>query len=156
MRYRLPKRVLKKIPVLKFARGIHHYDTCAICLEDYVDGEKLRVLPCAHAYHCKCIDPWLTKNRRVCPMCKRKVFIKGEKLPSRARTSSDNSGSDMDDTTPLLTANDSQPSIDHGTFPHSTDSITGQSNVETQSDIQWSGVHSSGLSDDDGKYIYKT
>ena len=28
-------------------------------------------------YHLKCIDPWLTKNRRVCPVCKAKVILPG-------------------------------------------------------------------------------
>jgi len=25
-------------------------------------------------YHMKCVDPWLTKNKRSCPVCKRKVI----------------------------------------------------------------------------------
>lgn len=102
LRHRLPSSVLRKIPIVKFAKGMQ-YDTCAICLDDYVDNERLRVLPCHHAYHVKCIDPWLTKNRRVCPICKRKVFARGERRPPRRRSSTDSmSSSDADENTPLL------------------------------------------------------
>ena len=73
-RHRLPKSSLKKIPTKKFVAGDEaHYETCCICLDDYVIGDKLRILPCQHAYHMKCIDPWLLKNKRVCPQCRKKV-----------------------------------------------------------------------------------
>lgn len=113
-RRRLPSSVLRKIPTIKFTKH-DNYETCAICLDDYVEGERLRVLPCSHAYHTKCIDPWLTKNRRVCPICKRKVFGRGERRrPRRQRSSSDSmSSSDVDDTTPLLNP---VGNASHGTF----------------------------------------
>ncbi|KAH8417515.1 hypothetical protein KR222_001275 [Zaprionus bogoriensis] len=127
-RYRLPKSMLKKIPVLHYTKNNTSikYETCVICLEDFVEDDKLRVLPCSHrthrpthiiyygfnnlnifflllAYHSHCIDPWLTENRRVCPICKRKVFTKGETRASRNRQPSLDSVTDTDDdTTPLL------------------------------------------------------
>lgn len=50
-RHRLPSSVLKKIPIIRFSSkepNCSRFDTCAICLEDYIDGDRLRVLPCAH------------------------------------------------------------------------------------------------------------
>ncbi|KAG5449979.1 E3 ubiquitin-protein ligase rnf167 [Clonorchis sinensis] len=70
----LTSRQLKRLPSTKFIKGQTPDGKCVICLEDYEDGDRLRTLPCEHVYHTRCIDPWLLKGRRVCPICKRPVF----------------------------------------------------------------------------------
>ncbi|XP_053557646.1 E3 ubiquitin-protein ligase ZNRF3 isoform X2 [Bombina bombina] len=46
---------------------------CAICLEKYIDGEELRVIPCTHRFHKKCVDPWLLQNH-TCPHCRHNII----------------------------------------------------------------------------------
>lgn len=48
-------------------------DTCAICLDDFAHGDLLRVLPCDHALHDRCLEPWLKCQKSYCPLCKAHV-----------------------------------------------------------------------------------
>lgn len=50
---------------LKVAQTVQ---TCPICTEDFVDGEDVRRLPCAHIFHPPCIDPWLSERAVTCPL----------------------------------------------------------------------------------------
>lgn len=45
---------------------------CMICLEEFQMGDRLRVLPCFHRYHCACVDNWFSRSRQ-CPVCKHDV-----------------------------------------------------------------------------------
>jgi hypothetical protein len=38
---------------------------CAICLEEFVIGDKVRVLPCEHVFHMNEIDDWLINRKKL-------------------------------------------------------------------------------------------
>ncbi|KUJ14332.1 uncharacterized protein LY89DRAFT_752304 [Mollisia scopiformis] len=44
--------------------------SCSICLEDFVESEEVRLLPCDHKFHPKCVDPWLKHVSGTCPVCR--------------------------------------------------------------------------------------
>ncbi|XWS23367.1 hypothetical protein CRYUN_Cryun28dG0007700 [Craigia yunnanensis] len=70
----MSRRLVKAMPSLIFTAVLEDNCTsrmCAICLEDYTMGEKLRILPCRHKFHAFCVDSWLTIWRTFCPVCKR-------------------------------------------------------------------------------------
>ncbi|XP_028290845.1 E3 ubiquitin-protein ligase RNF6-like [Gouania willdenowi] len=48
-------------------------DACCICINEYTQGNKLRLLPCSHEFHIHCIDHWLSENN-TCPLCRQPIL----------------------------------------------------------------------------------
>jgi hypothetical protein len=45
------------------------YKSCSICLSDFVQSDKVKVVPrCGHTFHDDCLESWLQKRFR-CPNC---------------------------------------------------------------------------------------
>ncbi|XP_073282166.1 RING-H2 finger protein ATL74-like [Primulina huaijiensis] len=68
----LKKRALSRIPVAVYRSpgGISTSSECPICLGEFMDGERVRVLPkCGHGFHVGCIDTWLLSHSS-CPNCR--------------------------------------------------------------------------------------
>ncbi|KAG0452740.1 hypothetical protein HPP92_025404 [Vanilla planifolia] len=54
---------------------------CAICLQEFLDGDALRLLPdCGHGFHVGCVDRWIAA-RRSCPTC-RKTCLTAASAPA--------------------------------------------------------------------------
>lgn len=71
------RRSQDSIQVKTFKRG-DRYDLCVICMAEYEAGDRLKILPCTHAYHNTCINTWLLiqpKAGKTCPICKQKVNV---------------------------------------------------------------------------------
>jgi hypothetical protein len=47
--------------------------TCTICLDDYEESSKVKVLPCEHGFHTECITKWLTNENYKCPVCRKEI-----------------------------------------------------------------------------------
>lgn len=54
--------------------GIKDPFDCAVCLCEFNQDDKLRLLPkCSHAFHLECIDTWLLSHS-TCPLCRRSLL----------------------------------------------------------------------------------
>uniref|UniRef100_A0A7S4VNP9 RING-type domain-containing protein n=1 Tax=Alexandrium monilatum TaxID=311494 RepID=A0A7S4VNP9_9DINO len=51
----------------------HEAQECVVCLEAFTKGDKLRILPCLHGFHKRCVDSWLCQSSE-CPLCKHSVL----------------------------------------------------------------------------------
>ena len=92
----IKRRALRSIPVEVYGGGgggleggevagaPGEEDVCAICLGEFADGDKVRVLPrCGHGFHVPCVDAWLL-SRGSCPTCRRPVMDAGKPAAAKA------------------------------------------------------------------------
>lgn len=61
---------------------------CAICIDEFEDKEKVRVLPCGHKFHEDCLVPWLTERHASCPLCKMDVLKHVREIEKKSKKSS--------------------------------------------------------------------
>ncbi|XP_052173977.1 RING-H2 finger protein ATL46-like [Diospyros lotus] len=75
----LDQAFIDALPVFLYEeiRGPKEPFDCAVCLCEFSEHDKLRLLPlCSHAFHIDCIDTWLLSNS-TCPLCRGTLFTPG-------------------------------------------------------------------------------
>ncbi|XP_073088654.1 RING finger protein 44 isoform X3 [Manis javanica] len=67
----LTKGDIEHLPSYRFNPDSHQSEQtlCVVCFSDFEARQLLRVLPCNHEFHTKCVDKWLKANR-TCPICR--------------------------------------------------------------------------------------
>lgn len=72
----LDQAFIDALPVFMYKEivGLKEPFDCAVCLCEFSEKDKLRLLPtCSHAFHINCIDTWLLSNSS-CPLCRGTLF----------------------------------------------------------------------------------
>lgn len=95
------------LPVFLYGsiRGLKDSADCAVCLNEFGNEDKLRLLPkCKHAFHTECIDTWLLSNS-TCPLCRRSLLPDAEPVVTACAPHED-STNNMNNTN-----NTAQPSL---------------------------------------------
>lgn len=75
----LDQAFIDALPVFlyKEIKGLKEPFDCAVCLCEFSEQDKLRLLPtCSHAFHIDCIDTWLLSNS-TCPLCRGNLYMPG-------------------------------------------------------------------------------
>ncbi|CAH2033760.1 unnamed protein product [Thlaspi arvense] len=78
----LDQALIDALPVFlyKEIKGSKEPFDCAVCLCEFSEDDKLRLLPiCSHAFHIDCIDTWLLSNS-TCPLCRGTLYPLGHQF----------------------------------------------------------------------------
>jgi len=67
------EKELNKLDIKKCKDIENKSEICVICLLKYKENDNIRLLPCHHDFHVKCIDKWLIEYNYKCPVCRKEV-----------------------------------------------------------------------------------
>ncbi|KGN56500.1 hypothetical protein Csa_010889 [Cucumis sativus] len=75
----------KFVPVVKFTDIVAAVEfppeCCAVCLCEFQDDDEVRFLKnCKHIFHKECLDRWMIRDQRSCPLC-RTLIVPEESIP---------------------------------------------------------------------------
>uniref|UniRef100_A0A8C3X1P3 RING-type E3 ubiquitin transferase n=1 Tax=Catagonus wagneri TaxID=51154 RepID=A0A8C3X1P3_9CETA len=73
----LTKAQIDNLAVRSFSKN-DALKACSICITEYTEGNKIRILPCSHEFHIHCIDRWLAENS-TCPICRGGIVDSSER-----------------------------------------------------------------------------
>ncbi|XP_066498342.1 RING finger protein 44 isoform X4 [Hoplias malabaricus] len=67
----LTKADIEQLPSYRFNSENHQSEQtlCVVCFSDFESRQLLRVLPCNHEFHAKCVDKWLKRTRLFSLFC---------------------------------------------------------------------------------------
>jgi len=138
----IEKEDLEALPATVYHRG-HPFRAldCPICLAEFMEGEKVRVLPeCCHSFHADCIDTWLLSNAS-CPTCRHSLLCPLSKKPSGIPQPEESARMDVTGRNESVAANDvqfSQISGDDSTMAASSSlpSVKSTSDLESGNAVE--------------------
>jgi hypothetical protein len=63
--------------------------SCPICLENFEEQIKIKLLSCEHGFHSECLGPWIADHNDSCPICRQriKLLVADDESRSRCRCS---------------------------------------------------------------------
>ena len=64
-------------------------NSCAVCKDEFAQGQNCLVMPCKHHFHKECLIPWL-KERNSCPVCRFELPTDDEDFENRKRNRGSN------------------------------------------------------------------
>ncbi|ONL99950.1 RING-H2 finger protein ATL5 [Zea mays] len=73
------ERLIARLPLFTLSSSLASVPKssrdCAVCQSAFRDDDELRLLPaCRHAFHSRCVDPWLRGNPS-CPLCRASIAL---------------------------------------------------------------------------------
>lgn len=71
------EKIMQKLIDISFKENKNNRDNekCAICLQNFIENEYIKMTSCYHLFHFNCIEKWIEEKIESpdCPICRRKI-----------------------------------------------------------------------------------